>query len=182
VTAAGRRAGTGSLPAVVAWWGALFGVWFLFAGQGGWPVAVWGAVAAALGVAAARLVAGRALRTGRPNVRRAARLLRIARRTAADFGIVTAVLARGMTRGRRGRHEPVGRFARRDLGDGGREGGDEGGTGTLTATATAWRALAASCAPGSYVLDVDASGRALVHELPLRRPRRARRPCPEVPE
>jgi hypothetical protein len=142
----------------LTWWCALYGLWFLFSGQGGGPVAAAGAAAAAVGVVAARLESVRGLAAGRPNVRWAASLPGAARQTVVDFGIVTAVLARSITHGRRG---PVGRFVRRGITPGR----------SAAAPALSWLALTASYSPNAYVIDIDPGrGQVVVHDL---RPSRA---------
>ncbi|WP_181139119.1 hypothetical protein [Streptomyces sp. Ru72] len=84
-------------------------------------------------------------------------LPRTAWQTVVDFGVISAVLIRSVSAGRRDR---VGRFVHRDVGR------VAPGAGPVAA----WLAVVATYSPNAYVLDVDsASGRALLHDLrPLR--------------
>lgn len=150
----GRRAGT-----AVGWACALFGLWFLFTGRFTPLSALWGAGAAlSAGVVAALLDARGLLPRGvRP--RWFAAVPGTLWRTVVDFGVVTAVLARSMARGRRG---PAGRFVRRDTG--------AGGAGPGARALRAWLTAVVTFSPNAYVVDIDErTGQALVHDLSPRR-------------
>ncbi|TQJ91260.1 Na+/H+ antiporter subunit E [Streptomyces sp. SLBN-31] len=151
--AAFRRPVVRTAIGVLSWWCALYSLWFLFSGQGGWLVAAWGAAAAAVATVAARVVVVQGLLQGRPKGRWAASVPRAAWQTLVDFGVVLRVLARCIAGGRRG---PVGRFVRRDTGL------PEADSGV----AAAWLTMTATYSPNAYVLDVDRStGQALLHDL-----------------
>ncbi|MBP0458761.1 hypothetical protein [Streptomyces montanisoli] len=158
--ASSQRPAARRAAGVVAWWCVLYLVWFAFSGEAGWPVAGWGAAAAAVATAAGRVVVARGL----PAVRFRARWLTCvpsaAWQTVVDFGVITAVLARSIATGRRG---PVGRFVHRDV--------DMRAAGAATGpAAVAWVTLVSGYSPNAYVVDIDRdAGRVLLHDLrPLR--------------
>jgi hypothetical protein len=141
------------------WACALFGLWFLFTGLWKPLYGLWAAGAAVLTGAVAAVLASRGLLPHGLRARWAAMLPKTLWQTVLDFGVVTAVLARSMARGRRG---PVGRFVRRDTGA---VGADPG-----TRALRAWLTAVVTLSPNAYVVDIDErSGRALVHDLAPRR-------------
>lgn len=155
-----RRVTVRDAARAVLWTCALFPVWFLFVGQWDALGAAWGAAAALLTGIGAVVLAARGLHPPRPWWRWAAVLPSTAWQTVVDFGVVMAVLARSLARGRRG---PVGRFVRTAAAP--------RGTGDRSADRRAWLTAVVSWSPNSYVVDADPdTGRALLHDL---RPRRA---------
>jgi hypothetical protein len=150
-----RTAATG-----LGWACELFPLWFLFAGQ--WDVftALWGAGASLLAGAGAAVVASRGLMPWGLRARWLGAVPSLLWQAAVDFGVITAVLARSVVRGRR---DSVGSFVHRRT--------QSTGTDRRAAALRAWLTLAATYSPNAYVIDIDrATGQALLHDL---RPMRA---------
>lgn len=155
-----RRLTGRDVVTAAAWACALFPVWFFFVGEWDGLSALWGAGASAGPGVVAAVLARRGLTPPAPRLRWLAVVPSTVWRTAVDFCVVTAVLARSMARGRRG---PVGRFVR--------TASTAGGADRRAATRRVWLAAAVTWSPNAYVIDVDRdTGRALLHDL---RPSRA---------
>jgi len=148
-------------PAVV-WsairaWVSLYALWWLFVGSWSPWAAVWGAGLAVVATVAAMVA--RRERAGRlPGPGALLRDVAAAlRQIVVDFGVMTGVLLRAVVRGDRGPH---GSFVVRDT--------DAIGDGAVALRA--WMALVATYSPNAWVVNIDgSSGRALVHDLSVRR-------------
>ena len=158
-TASGR---TGrSIPAgpwsVVRWWVASYALWWAFVGSWSVWAAVWGAGLAAVATAAA--VVGRRKGVGDlpapwPVLRDAASAVR---QVVVDFLVTVRLLAVAVARGDRGPH---GRFVVRDT----------DAAGNHAVALRGWKVLLATYSPNAWVADIDdETGRALVHDLVVRR-------------
>ena len=138
-------------------WVALYALWWLFVGSWSPWAAVWGAGLAV--VATVGAMVARREKVGRlPSA--GAMLADVAsalRQIAVDFGVMTVVLARAVAGGDRGPH---GSFVVRDT----------DATGDDAVALRGWMVLVATYSPNAWVVDIDgSSGRALVHDLSVRR-------------
>jgi hypothetical protein len=137
----------------LAWWLALFWLWFLLVGE--WNPQEWVAAAVAATIAASLAELART-RTGfraRLPLRALADLPQALGMVVVDFGIVTWALVSSVARGRVVR----GRLVSREL---------ETAAAARGVGPRAWTVLVASYSPNAYVIDVDPETRiVLLHDL-----------------
>jgi multisubunit Na+/H+ antiporter MnhE subunit len=136
------------VTAWLAWFAALLLLWLAFAGTIQSQEVIAGLCAAALGATAAEVVRSQGLLRFRIQWRWLRELWKPLLRVVPDFFVVIAALVR----------RPAGRMRRVEFPTGGTRDVDAGGR--------AFVAVAASLAPNSLVIDVDAEqGIVLVHDL-----------------
>jgi hypothetical protein len=147
------------VAAWVAWWLALFWLWFLLVGEWNQQEVVAAAIAATIAAGLAELARARIDVSVRVPLRGLADLPGALGMVFVDFGIVTWALLRSVSR----RPVVTGRLVAREY-DGGRAGSSGVGP-------RAWSVLVASYSPNAYVIDVDPeAGTVLLHDLVPHRP------------
>lgn len=137
-----RRPAGKRLLGVAALAVALYALWFLFAGQWSWPVAVWGAGAALLTTAAGMGAFARGSPGVRPRVAWLRDLAPTARDVVVEFALLAGALVRAVATGRR----HLGTWRREE---------DVAGRDDDAVARRAWVTLLATLPPNSYVLDID---------------------------
>jgi hypothetical protein len=143
----------------LAWWLALFWLWFLLVGDWNGQELVAAAVAATIAASLAELGRTRTGFRARIPLRALADLPRALGMVVLDFAIVTWALLAGVAR----RRVPRGRLVSRKL-----EGGAVSPRGVGP---RAWTVLVACYSPNAYVIDVDPETEtALLHDLVPYRP------------
>ncbi|HEU5216917.1 MAG TPA: hypothetical protein VFU30_15420 [Gaiellaceae bacterium] len=138
----------------VAWWLALFWLWFLLVGEWNRQEIVAAAIAATIAASLAELARTRTGFSARVPLRGLADLPGALGMVLVDFGILTWALVRSVVRGRVAR----GRLVSREY--------DGGAAGRRGVGPRAWSVLIASYSPNAYVIDVDPkSNTVLLHDL-----------------
>jgi hypothetical protein len=138
------------VAAWVAWWLALFWLWFLLVGEWNLQEIVAAAIAATIAASLAELARTRTGFSARIPLRGLGDLPGALGMVFVDFGILTWALVRSAARRRIVR----GRLVSREY---------DGGTGVGP---RAWSVLVASYSPNAYVIDVDPkSDKVLLHDL-----------------
>ena len=138
----------------LAWWLALFGLWFLLVGQWNREQIVAAAIAATIAASTAEFARTRTGFAAPFPIRVLAHVPQALGMVVVDFGILSWALLAGTVRRRAVRGELVSREHPR------------GSWVAQGAGARAWTVLVASFSPNAYVIDVDPATRVvLLHDL-----------------
>jgi len=150
----GDTRGVKHVLAWVAWWVALFWLWFLLVGEWNDQELVAAAAAATIAATVAEYARGRTGFQARLPLRSLSDLPQALGMVVLDFGIVTWALVTSVAR----RRVVRGRLVSREF--------EGGAAGTDGVGPRAWTVLVASYSPNAYPIDVDPATRTiLLHDL-----------------
>ena len=137
---------------LVIWWVLLFAAWWALVGEWSSSDLAFGAVLALVAAPAGVLVTSSAMARGAGLGATARIAPSVALAVVLDFGVVVQVLAAALLAGRR---DATGVFRRRDARQ--PEARSAGGR--------SWLTIASTFSPNAYVIALDDTGEALLHEL-----------------